>query len=141
MTDLLTVLVKGEYSRFQQRGFTTYFCEEDMFMYPQVTDRNGVRILDISASARHHGIQSKTLVSSKLFSTWIREGAFSPERNIAMMCHAFLYAVDLDVEGLDSLEFSVHFYPKQGNFVAVNVRARTLLQATKENILLELSSE
>lgn len=141
MAALLTVLVKGDYNRFHQRGCSSYCCEENIIMYPKLTNSNGVRIVDISSSARHHGIQTETLVSPKLFGEWIQSGTFSPERNIATLCHAFLYAVDLNVDESHSLEFSVPFFSKDVGLTMVSVRVRLIRYAIKEYILLELTSE
>lgn len=138
MTALFSVLSKSEYSKFHQKGCISY-CAENGVNYPHSTDAGGSMVFYISSTAQHHGIQLKNVISESVYVNWICSGLMQPSRNIATLCHAFLAAVDLDVDESESLKFDTPYFQKNNDLQMVALRARICASRAKEYILIELA--
>lgn len=140
MNDLFANLSRASHIRFHQQGSTPYCCE-NFITYPRITSKEGAPRFEITGTASHHGVQSRLGVSALVYSNLITSGPMTHEGNIATLCHAFLYAVDLDRDESETLAFGIpYFHPTQG-FQLVPVRARICRDDRKEYIFIELAEE
>lgn len=94
-------------SRFEQKHVKAFYSEQEFFLFPAIFDTEGEVSFDVSSAAWHHGIQTKVHLSGFLYCHWIRNRYANPIKNIATLCHAFLYHVDLDKENTVPLVFTV----------------------------------
>lgn len=140
MSDLFALLSRAAYSRFHQQGNTRYCCE-NFLNFPRINASEEHPRFEVSSEASHHGVQSRLVVSGLLYSNWIRSGSMTPEHNIAALCHAFLYAVDLDLDESEKLSFSVPYFHPKKPFGLVPVRAQICSDDRKEYIYIQLAEE
>jgi hypothetical protein len=140
MSDLFALLSRAAYSRFHQQGNTSYCCE-NILSFPRINAGEGYARFEVTSTSSHHGVQSRLVVSGLLYSNWIRSGSMTPEHNIASLCHAFLYAVDLDLDASEELSFGVPYFHPGKPFGLVPVRARICCDDRKEYIFIQLAEE
>lgn len=94
-------------SRFEQKAARLRYGKDWIFLFPPTHPSELETTVDISEETRQHGIQSPVQVSGYLYSHFILNDVKDPLKNIETLCHAFLYAVDCDMENEAILVFTV----------------------------------
>jgi hypothetical protein len=94
-------------SRFEQTGSKAVYFSDFGFFFPSVREDTGNVTFNVSDVARHMGIRTPVFVSSGLYREEILNRGQNPIKNVETLCHAFLYAVDCDMQDHCMLEFPV----------------------------------
>ncbi len=99
--------VERHESCFEQKHEQDFYSKQDFFKFPGIFEKEGGVSFDVSSAAWRHGIHTPVHLSGRLYCHWIRNCCENPIKNIATLCHAFLYHVDLDKENTVPLVFTV----------------------------------
>jgi hypothetical protein len=94
-------------SRFEQTTSKAFYCSEFAFFFPAVREETGNVTFNVSDVARLMGIRTPVFLSGGLYREEILNQVQNPIKNVETLCHAFLYAVDCDMQDHCMLEFSV----------------------------------
>lgn len=94
-------------SRFEQTGSKAIYCLEFASLFPAVREETGNITFNVSDVARLMGIRTPLFLSAGLYREEILNQVQNPIKNVETLCHAFLYAVDCDMQDHCMLEFSV----------------------------------
>lgn len=100
-----------EISRFEQGHSKSYYLGEEAFcLFPKKLNSASVLVHDVSGVAKQFGITEPFYIASSFYSHRIQNGKANVIKNIELLCHAFLYAVDCDQENSCVLSFTVPAY-------------------------------
>ena len=113
-------------SRFDEFREESYYKDE-LFIFQSVfIGVPGQTTISISTQTSRYGIRKPVAVSGELYRTWIDQGSCLTIQRIGVLCHAFLYAVDLDQHNARILEFEVPFFTQGVGYTPVKVRAELI---------------
>jgi hypothetical protein len=125
-------------SRFDEFREESYYKDE-LFIFQSVFIGKADDVtISISTQTSRYGIRKPVAVSGKLYRTWIDQGSCLTIQRIGVLCHAFLYAVDLDQHNALTLEFPVPFFTQGVGYTPVNVRAE-LIGTKRDHLYFDLA--
>lgn len=94
-------------SHFEEKHTKVFYSVENLFLFPTIFEKDGGVSFDISNVTWQHGIHTPIYLSGSLYCLWLQLRLYNPIKNIATLCHAFLYHVDLDEKNTIPLVFPV----------------------------------
>ncbi len=98
-------------SRFEQGYSKSYYLGADSFcLFPKKINNASVLAHDVSSVAKQFGITTPFYIGGSLYSHRIHNGKANVMKNIEVLCHAFLFAVDCDQNNSCVLDFTVPSY-------------------------------
>jgi len=98
-------------SRFEQGYSKSYYLGADAFcLFPKEINNASVLAHDVSSVAKQFGITTPFYIGGSLYSHRIQNGKANVMKNIEVLCHAFLFAVDCDQNNSCVLDFTVPSY-------------------------------
>ena len=125
-------------SRFDEFSEESYYKDELFIFQTVFVGRTDDVTIGITMQTSRYGIRKPVAVSGKLYRTWINQGSCLTIQRIGVLCHAFLYAVDLDQHNAPTLEFQVPFFTQGVGYTPVTVRAE-LIGTKRDHLYFDLA--
>lgn len=125
-------------SQFDEFDPERYFKDTLINFSTGYLAHDGGMSVSITSEATRYGIRKPAALSVELYRDWINQGSCLTFQRIGVLCHAFLYAVDLDQHNAFVLEFPVHFFTQGVGYTPVQVRAE-LIGGTNKRIFFDLA--
>lgn len=124
-------------SRFDEFSPEHYYKGSTFVFQTGFIGKEGSTSISLTTAASAFGIRKPVEVSAELYRTWIDQGSCLTLQRIGVLCHAFLYAVDLDQHNARILEFLVPFFTQGVGYTPVTVQAE-LIGKKNEHIFFDL---
>lgn len=125
-------------SRFDEFSADHYY-KGSIFLFKTVSiGKEGTSTINITTEASRYGIRRLVAVSERLFFEWIDQCSCLTFQRIGVLCHAFLYAIDLDQHNARILEFLAPFFTQGVGYTPVKVKAE-LVEGRIEYLYFDLA--
>ena len=124
-------------SRFDEFCPERYYVDASFVFQSVFIGKQGATTISITTETSRYGIRKPVAVSAELYRTWINQGSCLTLQRIGVLCHAFLYAVDLDQHNARILEFEVPFFTQGVGYTPVLVQAE-LIGSKNEHLYFDL---
>ncbi len=125
-------------SRFDEFCAELFYKDASFIFQSTFGGKNGAMSISLTTETTRYGIRKPVAVSAELYRTWIDQGSCLTIQRIGVLCHAFLYAVDLDQHNARILEFQVPFFTQGVGYTPVKVRAE-LIGGRNEHLYFDLA--
>lgn len=125
-------------SRFDEFDPERYYKDALFNFSTGFLAHDGGMSVGITSEATRYGIRKPVAISLELYRDWIFQNSCITIQRIGVLCHAFLYAVDLDQHNTRTLEFPVPFFTQGIGYTPVQVRAE-LIGGKNQRIFLDLA--
>ena len=125
-------------SRFDEFDPEHYYKDALFNFSTNFHAHDGGMSVSVTSEATRYGIRKPVALSLELYRDWIKQDSCLTVQRIGVLCHAFLYAVDLDQHNAFSLEFPVPFFTQGVGYTPVQVRAE-LIGGTNKRIFFDLA--
>jgi hypothetical protein len=113
-------------SRFDEFSEVQYYENTPYHFHSHLASNDTKMSIDITCESMAYGIKKPVVVPEKLYHDWINQGSCLTLQRIGVLCHAFLYAVDLDQHNTRLLEFPVPFFTQGIGYTPVKVKAELI---------------
>ena len=118
-----TLRFKSRFDEFNEERF----YKDATFSFPSgLMGTDGALSVSISCESTRYGIRKPVGISYALYRDWINQRSCLTLQRIGVLCHAFLYAVDLDQHNAHILVFPVPFFTQGVGFTPVQVQAQLI---------------
>lgn len=125
-------------SRFDEFDPERYYKDALFNFSTGFMAHDGGMSVSITNEATRYGIRKPVALSCELYREWIYQGSCLTVQRIGVLCHAFLYAVDMDQHNAFSLEFPVPFFTQGVGYTPIQVRAE-LIGGNNKRIFFDLA--